>query len=60
VSVPAVLAEALRLDLRMTPVEYGACDMEWYQELLAVKSAYESGQSTARETAATLKAETGG
>jgi hypothetical protein len=59
VSVPPIVAEAIRANLNLTLTEYQATDMEWYHELRAVKEAFQSGQESARAAAAAIKAEVG-
>jgi hypothetical protein len=58
-SVPAVLAEALRTNLNLSLFERMHVDMEWLYELQAVRDAFTSGQTSARQTAAEIARETG-
>jgi hypothetical protein len=48
------------MDLRLSLVDFANADMEWYRELVAVKEAFEQGQSMTRQVAETFKQEFGG
>lgn len=56
-AVPAGLAEALRLDLRLNLAEFAGVDAGWYRELEALRDAFEDGKRMTGEISQAIEAE---